>query len=300
MKDQTRAFEEELKDNNIEIRSFDIESGNKITENASRNGNIIEYTFSEAKENEISTKNPEIHIFIHGGYWQASERRDYLCCGKHLYKNNKNKMFCLVGYDYCPNQSVEDQILMVAKGIELFLGELDKSESSSSTNIVLSGHSAGAHLVVMSLIELSDPEKMQKSYPNFKKYQNSFQKLNLIAGLYDCQPLVKTTLNDPIKWSFEDAKKLSPIFDENFEKFLENFLKNSKKLKINFYVGEFESDEFKNHQAKQFLEKIKVATMGQESKIDLKYEEIVNSDHFYYIENLVDSEAILTKKLMEK
>merc|ERR1711879_209532 len=154
-----------------------------------RDGNILEilrlkgYSLDKSRNQNGNT----VHLFIPGGYWQAMSRYKYRSLATHLSSQNEENMFLLIGYSHAKtNSNIFQMIETVTKGIGLAIEKLP-----NYCTLQISGHSAGAHLLFMALTEIPDVSRISK--------------VNLFSGIYDCRPLVSTTINDPINWDQSTA-----------------------------------------------------------------------------------------------
>ncbi|MFG6177553.1 alpha/beta hydrolase [Halomonas sp. THAF12] len=131
--------------------------------------------------------------FLHGGYWQELDASatdfmaaDWLEAGW---------AFASVDYPLAPQASIEAMIEACRHAVAVLrhvLGELNREAS-----LHLGGHSAGAHLALMSCLG--------------GKGLSGIDSLWLISGIYDLRPLVETYINEPLGLDHERAERLSPL-----------------------------------------------------------------------------------------
>ncbi len=172
-----------------------------------------------------SSQHSPVHIFLHGGYWQALDKNSFSFLAQTF--NQNNECAVIISYDLCPLVSIADifeqikqAILWIIKNIQLYGGD--------SRRLQISGHSAGAHLLAM-LLTTDWSEYGFNDYP--------FQRMNGISGLYDLQPLLKTTVNAGLGLNRKTALQMSPL---NL-----GYWKPAQELELNLLVGELESDQYK-------------------------------------------------------
>lgn len=132
-------------------------------------------------------------VFIHGGYWLALDKSYW----SHLAKGAVNRGFAVVmpSYILCPEASIADIIHMVGMAIE-------HAAQKISGPIILSGHSAGGHLVT---------SMMCNDTPLLEQTRQRIVHTLSISGLHDLRPLLNTKMNDQFMMSQEDAQALSPV-----------------------------------------------------------------------------------------
>ena len=144
-------------------------------------------------------KNLPIHIFIHGGYWRALDKSYHSHMALPFIKNNI--CFFNINYDLCPKVKLTDIKNQIIKAI-LWIHKNAKKFGGDNNNIVLSGHSAGAHLVSMMLSV------------NWIKYNinpNIFKGIALISGIYNTEIVPDLKVNDEIRLSNIEAIRNNPF-----------------------------------------------------------------------------------------
>lgn len=140
-------------------------------------------------------------------------------------------------------------------------------------SIFLSGHSAGAHAIATFL-------------SNFKKSllpedAALIKGVFLIDGIYDIEPLTKTSINNLLNLSQNIAKELSPLYDKL----------NYGDTVVYVIVGEYDSPAF-IAQSMDFYNKL------VRERVKAQYELIPNVDHFNVLENLFFESYNLTKLMV--
>jgi len=228
------------------------------------------------------------YIFVPGGYWQASNHRSYSFVGEQIMKF-ANVNFGIVSYEVSPKQSIKSQIEVTKKAIEKFCLEFPECRA-----IVLAGHSAGAHLIAMTL------QNLDLKIP--------IRQIFLISGIYDLVPLTKmSVMNNPdLTMSASEVMDISPINkitkigksisnQASISRSKQDILncENSSMCIVNLLVGEYESNEFKR-QSKIFRERL----LEVNEKLDVQYQEITGVDHFDEIENLYFSDYRVTQQII--
>jgi len=127
----------------------------------------------------------QVHVFIHGGYWQQLSKDDASFPAEHF--TTRGITYVAVGYDLCPQVSlfeIEAEILAALRWVRSEFGD---------ASLTVSGSSAGAHMAA------------------FAARTVSVDRLVLLSGIYDLRPLVDTYVNDAVGLSLPEAEELSPL-----------------------------------------------------------------------------------------
>ncbi|HUP07880.1 MAG TPA: alpha/beta hydrolase [Caldimonas sp.] len=138
------------------------------------------------------TQRAPLFVFIHGGYWRALERgmfsflaEAWLARGVHV---------ALPGYDLAPAVGVRTIASQVRRSLERLLEAADALRIDRA-NIVVSGHSAGAHLGALVLGEMR---------------RNTARGFAGVSGVYALEPLLATSVNADVHLDVDEARALSP------------------------------------------------------------------------------------------
>ena len=137
-------------------------------------------------------------VFVHGGYWKAStkEQYRYLAAGPLA----RGWRVVLPEYPLCPEVTIAE----IATGLVPMIEEI--AARWGDTPVVLSGHSAGGHLVtyLASVGSGVSDEALR-----------SIRRVVSLSGLHDLRPLIKATeLNSTLKLDPQSAYTLSPVLRE--------------------------------------------------------------------------------------
>lgn len=129
--------------------------------------------------------------YFHAGYWQSRDKSGfrfiapaYADAGIHV---------ALVNYPLCPEVSVAT-LIEAAKACVPAIRE----RAAGDVPLVLSGHSAGAHIAV----ELALAREAGAA---------AIAGVVALSGIYDLAPLVATTLNDKLRLDAASAQACSPL-----------------------------------------------------------------------------------------
>jgi arylformamidase len=192
-----------------------------------------------------------IHIFLHGGYWQALSKDSFSFIAEHI--NQQGECAIIVNYGLCPWVTVAEIISQIQKATRWILS--NGKAYGDTRRIQITGHSAGAHLLAK-LVTTSWAGQGLEYAP--------FQRLNALSGLYDLQPLVMTSINQDLQLNPNTSKLVSPLFDI--------FRHRSDSIELNLLVGNLESDEYKKQSSQLKKE------WG--SNLKVKYKTIPDTHHF--------------------
>lgn len=139
-----------------------------------------------------------LFVFVHGGYWMALDKT-YL---SHLAQGALMHGYAVAmpSYSLCPQISIGGIVDEIGMAIEA-------AAKLVAGPIVLSGHSAGGHLV---------SRMITKTSPVSEDTRKRIKHVVSISGLHDLRPLLRTTMNEQLKLDEtealqESAALLSPI-----------------------------------------------------------------------------------------
>ncbi|QXA08711.1 alpha/beta hydrolase [Acinetobacter pittii] len=148
-------------------------------------------------------------IFIHGGYWQWCDKSDFAFIVPYIL--GKGAQCVLLEYDLAPQSKISDITSQVNQALDFI-----REQNWRTDEVILVGHSAGAHLAALSL-----------GHPLISE-------MVLLSGIYDLEPIQSTHLNHALNLSSEDILKYSPVHQ-------------SKRIttSCSIFCGELELDELK-------------------------------------------------------
>ncbi|WP_336168387.1 alpha/beta hydrolase [Acinetobacter sp. 161(2023)] len=126
-------------------------------------------------------------IFIHGGYWQWCDKSDFAFIVPYVLA--KGAQCVLLEYDLAPQSKISDIASQVLQALDFIREQYWRTDE-----VILVGHSAGAHLAALSL-----------DHPLISE-------MVLLSGIYDLDPIQSTHLNHALNLSSEDILKYSPIY----------------------------------------------------------------------------------------
>jgi len=211
----------------------------------------------------LSPSRPVV-VFIHGGYWRSldSSLFSHLAAGA----NAHGYAFVLPGYRLCPEVGIAD-IVADVRAACLHL------HRRFGCPLVVSGWSAGGHLAA-SLIA-TDWRSVDPGAPG-----NLVRSGLSISGLFDLQPLLKTSINESLRLDAATAKALSPAA-----------WRPPPDATLETWIGEAESSEFRR-QSRLICERW--ATAGASTR----YIVLPGANHFTAPAPLADPASALTAALV--
>ena len=183
-----------------------LRNSRELAKKAERELNVdinVSYGSSHLQKLDVfykkNTKNLPIHIFIHGGYWRAL----YKSYHSHMALPFIKKGICFfnINYDLCPAVKLTEIKNQIIKAIIWIINNA-ANFNGNKENIVISGHSAGAHLASLMLST------------NWKKYgfaANPLKGVALISGIYETEIIPSLTVNNEIQLSYEEASNNNPF-----------------------------------------------------------------------------------------
>lgn len=130
-----------------------------------------------------------ILVFFHGGYWRALDKTLFCALAEAFVE--QGLIVVMPGYPLAPDSPIPD----IVKHARLALGWV-QANHDKDLPIVVSGHSAGAHLAAMTALDDSCSNRIAGSI--------------LVSGLFDLDPLRFTNVNVEAKLDASTAAKMSP------------------------------------------------------------------------------------------
>ena len=140
-----------------------------------------------------------LHVFIHGGYWQALSQRESAMMAPALVEAEQS--FATLNYTLAPDARL-DQMIEECRDALLWLASEAPALGFDPSRITLSGHSAGAQLVTMVMATSADL---------LARAGLRVRDVILISGVYDLEPISLTPVNDPLQLTPVEIHDLSPI-----------------------------------------------------------------------------------------
>lgn len=162
-----------------------------------------------------STKPKGLVVFVHGGYWLDFDKSywSHLASGPSA----QGWTVAIPSYVLAPEAKVSEISHMIARAVE-------SSSERVEGPIVLTGHSAGGHLVTRMVCETSPLQDDTKAH---------IDRVLSISGVHDLRNLIHTRMNDQLQLSLDEAIAESPAL-----------LKPIDSTDVTCWVGSEERPEF--------------------------------------------------------
>jgi len=136
-------------------------------------------------------------VFVHGGYWRAFDKSSW----SHLASGALAHGFAVAmpGYILAPQARIRDITRQIRTAIDCAAGLV-------AGPIVLSGHSAGGHLVTRMLCR-------DLEWTNC--FAERITRVVSISGVHDLRPLLETEMNADLRLDADEAALESPLLRQD-------------------------------------------------------------------------------------
>lgn len=170
-----------------------------------------------------SSKSPAL-VYIHGGYWQRTDKSDYSYLAERLVEEGITVV--IPNYTLCPATTVGGIVDEMRRAMA-WLHRHIADYGGDPARLHVCGHSAGGHLTAM--MALTDWHELGHDLP-----PNLVKSGMPISGVFELEPLIHTSINDPLAMDLSEAQALSPrLKTPGFD------------VPMAFAVGGDESNEFR-------------------------------------------------------
>lgn len=162
----------------------------------------INLPYADGERNRFDLFHPQaaadgsapVHMFIHGGYWQALDKSAFSFVARGLCA--RGAIVAVPSYTLCPEASIAritDEMRRCAAALH----------RRFQRPVSVSGHSAGGHLAA-ELAATDWPAFSQDLAPDL------VSRAVPVSGLFDLRPLVETSINGALGLDMESALACSP------------------------------------------------------------------------------------------
>jgi arylformamidase len=203
-------------------------------------------------------------VYIHGGYWQRGDRRDFAFVAREL--NAAGLSVVLPSYSLCPAVGVMD----IVGELRTFLAALWQQQG---VHPLVVGHSAGGHLTAALLA--SDWSKTNGVPRDLVRAGYA------ISGVFDLPPLLGTSLNEALRLTPEAAAAASPMF----------WPPPTKERAFVAAVGGLESEEFLR-QSQDLARRWRQAGVSAEAVV------VAGTNHFTIVDDLTRPSSAMFKSVV--
>jgi arylformamidase len=142
-----------------------------------------------------------LHVYIHGGYWQALDKRDNAHLGAALLSDGI--AVAHLNYPLTPEDSLTEIVGACETALAVLWAEA-RTYGCDPGRITVSGHSAGGHLAGM--LAATDWLALFEGVP-----ADLIKGTVAISGLFDLEPLRHTGMNAVLRLNEVDCIQLSPV-----------------------------------------------------------------------------------------
>ena len=127
-------------------------------------------------------------VFVHGGYWQARDKRDFSAVGAGALRAGLHVVHA--EYTLAPQAGVGDMVAEIGQLLDVLAVH---PALGCGRRVVLCGHSAGAQLAAM-----------QRAHPTVAG-------VLAISGVFDLEPIRRGALNDTLQLDAAAVRDCSPL-----------------------------------------------------------------------------------------
>lgn len=140
-----------------------------------------------------------VFVFVHGGYWRALEKDIFLA----LCAPFAERGFVAVNVDYGlrPDFTVPEIVAQVLRAIA-FIADNAISYGGRADRLILCGHSAGGHMVAWAATT---------DWRALGAGEIDIRAIVPVSGIFDLEPLRRTSINNDLALDADTAERLSPI-----------------------------------------------------------------------------------------
>lgn len=143
----------------------------------------------------LGRKKAPLVVFVQGGYWQGLTKDRYSFVAAPLVQRGFN--VSLLEYPLAPEARVAEINACILAGLGAMTEALAEMDSEPNA-VILTGHSAGGHLATCAALDWGSRVPVICG-------------LVPISGIFDLEPLLKTSLNAALRLDAASARERSPL-----------------------------------------------------------------------------------------
>jgi arylformamidase len=213
----------------------------------------------------VEDKDAPLIVYIHGGYWQRGDRKDYSFLAREL--NANGITVAIPSYSLCPAASVME----IADEIQMCIATLWRQMRKRPMVV---GHSAGGHLTA---------EMLARDWSGFAGVPADLvQRGYAISGIFDLAPLIGTSINEAVGLTPGTARAASPLFRPP----------PPKGRRFVAAVGGDESEEF-------LRQSRDIAENWRNAGVNASCEIIPGTNHFTVVDELIRPGSVMLARIVE-
>jgi arylformamidase len=138
-------------------------------------------------------------VFIHGGYWQSRDRKDFSFVAGPLLQ--RGAAVALLGYNLAPQVRMDAIVAEIRAGLAWLYCHAP-AYGCDPARLYIAGHSAGGHLAAMALAT---------DWRTFGLPEDVLKGVCAISGVFDLEPIRRCYLNEVVGLDEGEARRNSPI-----------------------------------------------------------------------------------------
>ena len=136
-------------------------------------------------------------VFIHGGFWRASDKADWSCLATPFVEAGYS--VAMLNYGLCPTVTLDTIVEQCRRAISWLY---QHARDYGSDHMTIVGHSAGGHLAAM---------MFATDWAAYNMPNEAITDGVALSGLFDLAPLLHTRINADLRLDEDSAYASSPI-----------------------------------------------------------------------------------------
>lgn len=140
-----------------------------------------------------ATAGAPVHVFYHGGYWRAQDKANFAFVAGTLVPLGITTV--IMNYELCPASTLDGVVDSAVAGFDWVARNIGE-HGGDTGRIILSGHSAGAHLSAAVM-----------AHPWAEPDTIGLTGVVLTSGIYDPAPAIRTSVNRELNLYAEIAAR---------------------------------------------------------------------------------------------
>ena len=208
-------------------------------------------------------------VYIHGGYWRSGSKDDN--CNFAPAFVQRGATVAIVEYDLCPNVAVTDIVRQTRASIAWVYGNIARYGGDPS-QLYISGHSAGGHLVAMALAHNWEKDGMPRGL---------IKGAVTMSGVHDLDMVMHVSANEQIRMTPEIAKENGPFLHPPLSV-----------CPVIVAVGGAEPEGWKQMSKDYFK-------FCKDRGLDCEYLEVPDANHYTMSDHLADTKSPLNVAIMK-